>query len=206
MNETGNVSPYKGLKIIQWRKKTLRLIEAHPIKVAEFVEVTLDVWEDVFRSGIGRKPFRIGVDIFPKPQIMGFLLHELIPLEFARRYPSDWRGEFGGRDKDLVYVPDAQYSVEIKTSSHPSKIFGNRSYAQESESTKKSKSGYYLAVNFGKCEKCENPVQPKILRIRFGWLDASDWRGQKAASGQQANLAPEVEEAKLIEIFPKRHL
>jgi hypothetical protein len=200
------MSPYKGLNVNQWREKTLRLIGAHPIKPAEFVEVTLEVWDDIFRSGIGKKPFRIGLDVFPKPQIMGYFLHELIPLEFARRYPAHWRGERDGRDKDLVYIPDPQYSVEIKTSSHPSKIFGNRSYAQGAGSTKKSKSGYYLAINFGKCVKCENPVQPKILRIRFGWLDASDWRGQKAPSGQQANLATEVEEAKLIEIFPKRYL
>jgi hypothetical protein len=161
------------------------------------------VWKDIFESGIGGKPFRIGVNLFPKPQIMGFFLHELIPLEFARRYPGVWRGEADARDKDLVYMPDGSYSVEIKTSSHRSKIFGNRSYAQEARSTKKSKSGYCLAVNFGKFEDKRTGAQPKILRVRFGWLDASDWRGQKAASGQQANLSAEVEESKLLEIFPK---
>ena len=41
-----------------------------------------------------------------------------------------------------------KYSVEIKTSSNKSKIFGNRSYAQKSENEKKDKSGYYLAINF----------------------------------------------------------
>ena len=68
-------------------------------------------------SGIGR-------DIQPKPQIMGFLLHELIPLELQSRHPGEWRPEKAKNDKDLVYIPDPTLSVELKTSSHPSQIFG----------------------------------------------------------------------------------
>ena len=34
--------------------------------------------------------------------------------------------------------------MEIKTSSHKSQIFGNRSYAQKSSATSKKKTGYYL--------------------------------------------------------------
>jgi len=163
--------------------------------------VVLGVWDDIFNSGIGKKPYRIGVDIFPKPQIMGFLLHELIALELRERHPNDWHGEADSSEKDLVYVLDGSYSVEIKTSSHRSKIFGNRSYAQEGKSGKKSKSGYYLAVNFEKCSReCS---KPSIVLIRFGWIDATDWRGQKAATGQQASLPPEVENGKFIQLFPE---
>ncbi len=109
------------------------------------VEVVLQSWNDIFDSKLGPKGFQIGKHIFPKPQIMGFLLHELIPLEFSARYPRLWRGEQTASDKDLVYIPDPQYSVEIKTSSDSKNIYGNRSYAQESDSAgKKSKSGYYL--------------------------------------------------------------
>ncbi len=196
------ISPYKGLKPKQWRKKTLKLIQKHPLERKEIVEVVLGVWDDIFKSGIGKKPYKIGVDIFPKPQIMGFLLHELIALVLRGRHPKDWRGEADSSDKDLVYIPDGSYSVEIKTSSHRSKIFGNRSYAQEGRGGKKSKSGYYLAVNFEKCtSECS---KPRILLIRFGWLDAADWRGQKAATGQQASLPPEIENSKLIHLFPER--
>jgi len=196
-------SPYSNLSAENWCQKTDELIEKHPLNTDEIVEVVLRCWNDIFDSKFGEKGFRIGVNIFPKPQIMGFLLHELIPLELASRYPDKWRGETTSADKDVVYVPDAAYSIEIKTSSHPSQIFGNRSYAQKGNSKgKKSKSGYYLAVNFGKCIKGK-AERPKILRIRFGWLDHSDWTGQKAATGQQARLPPEVDKGKFAQLFPK---
>ncbi len=186
----------------QWRQKTLELIKAHPLDPTEILKVTQAVWEDIFESGIGSKPFKIGTDLFPKPQIMGFFLHELIPLEFIRRYPGQWRGEATARDKDMVYIPDPHFSIEIKTSSHKSKIFGNRSYAQEAKGNKKSKSGYYMAINFEKFSKGATAI-PSLLRVRFGWLDYTDWRGQAAATGQQANLSSEVEDGKLLELFPE---
>jgi hypothetical protein len=198
-------SPYEGLSSDRWKRKTVELIKRHPLVPAEIVEVTLSVWADIFRSGIGAKPFRIGVDLFPKPQIMGFFLHELIPLELARRYPGVWRGDESAGDKDLVYVSDVAYSVEIKTSSHKTRIFGNRSYAQEPTPGKKSKSGYCLAVNFEKCVR-KPRKRAEILRIRFGWLDAKDWRGQQAPTGQQASLAPDVETSKLLALFPESEL
>src|ERR1035441_1783561 len=127
------LSPYNKVKETQWLQKTKQLVEAHPLKAIELVKVVLQSWNDIFESKLGPKGFQIGKHIFPKPQIMGFLLHELIPLEFAARYPKLWRGEQSSSDKDLVYIPDAQYSVEIKTSSNSKNIYGNRSYAQESE-------------------------------------------------------------------------
>jgi hypothetical protein len=194
-------SPYRKLPVKKWRRKTLQLIKNHPLNSQEIVEVVLKVWQDILSSEIGSKPFRIGIDMFPKPQTMGFFIHELIPLEFAYRYPNEWRGEKEARDKDLVYIPDPQYSIEIKTSSSPRHIFGNRSYAQESSKAKKSKSGYYLAINFEKFTG-KTKGQPEIRRIRFGWLDHDDWTGQKAPTGQQARLLPEVEKGKLLCLYP----
>ena len=66
---------------------------------------------------------------------------------------------------------------------------------------KKSKSGYYLAINFEKFEETEE--LPQIRLIRFGWLDHTDWIGQSAASGQQARLPKEVENGKLVVIYKK---
>jgi len=84
--------------------------------------------------------------------------------------------------------------LELKTSSQKS-IFGNRSYAKSE--TGKSKSGYCLAINFEKIS-CENP---RILRIQFGWLDHSDWVGQRSETGQQAALTKEAKENKLITLY-----
>jgi len=202
---TTPASPYQGVPPQRWRRKTLQLIKRHPLDPKEILSVTQTAWKDIFKSRIGSRAFVIGADIFPKPQILGFLLHELIPLRFAHRYPKLWRGELTTREKDMVYIPDSRFSIEIKTSSSKSRIFGNRSFAQKAQTTgKKVKSGYYLAVNFEKCSR-ETP-KPKIVRVRFGWLDEGDWRGQVAATGQQANLSTEVEEAKLLELFPQWQL
>jgi ScaI restriction endonuclease len=142
----------------------------------------------------------IGKDIFPKPQIMGFLLHELIPLELTSKYPRDWRRDTSVSDKDLVYIPDDSFSIEVKTSSDPNHIYGNRSYAQGISKGKKGKSGYYLAVNF---EKFFTSNNPSIRLIRFGWIDSSDWIGQKAETGQQSRLPPDVENYKLLQLYRK---
>ncbi|MGH8510383.1 MAG: ScaI family restriction endonuclease [Gammaproteobacteria bacterium] len=192
-------SPYKGLPPDKWRGVTLRLIAKHPLKSVEIVEVVLAAWDSIFASTMGTRGFHIGKEIFPKPQIMGFFLHELIPLELAVRYPRNWRGEQSSSDKDIVYIPDDRFSIEVKTSSNPTHIFGNRSYAQETTKNKKAKSGYYLVVNFQKFSA--TVTRPNILLVRFGWLDSTDWVGQKAATGQQSRLPPDVESYKLLEIY-----
>jgi hypothetical protein len=196
------ISPYVGIHSDKWPEKTEELIAGYPLKMSELVEVVLASWKGVFASKIGSGGFQIGEHIFPKPQIIAFFLHELIPLELARRYPGVWRGEETAADKDIVYVPNAAFSMEIKTSSHPTQIFGNRSYAQQGAAGKKSKSGFYLAVNFEKSVRDADAA--RLRRIRFGWLDHTDWQGQTAATGQQARLSTEVERGKLRLLFEDR--
>ncbi len=192
-------SPYTGVRPTQWLNVTERLLKDHPLDGNEIVELLLRTWDSILSSGFGSKPFMIGRDLYPRPQIVAFLMHELVPLELKARYPSLWRGDLSSGEKDLVYIPDEQYSVEIKASSHPTQIFGNRSYAQKSAKSKKQKSGYYLAVNFEKIEPA-NP-HPKIVLVRFGWLDHKDWIGQKSPTGQQARLSPAVERGKLAVLY-----
>jgi hypothetical protein len=188
-------SPYHGLPINQWQIKTRQLIQEHPLNATELYHIVLQVWNDILQSKIGSKPFQIGVDIFPKPQIMGFFLHELIPLELSYRYPNIWRGETSSTEKDMVYIPDTRFSIEIKTSSSSRNIYGNRSYAQDSDKSKKDKSGYYLAINFEKFSP--KVAHPQITQVRFGWIDHEDWQGQTVATGQQARLSSDVERYKL---------
>lgn len=196
-----NASPYEGKSTADWEEITLELVDNHPLDMEHLKQVVLMSWEQILLTKIG--PFQIGVDIFPSPQILGNFLHELIPLNLANQEPELWRREQETSDKDLVYIPDDGYSVEIKTSSNKDKIFGNRSFAQKSTAAKKSKSGYYLAVNFEKFQKgaSSRSPKPKILKIRFGWIDEEDWHGQTAATGQAASLAPEVYAYKFIELY-----
>jgi hypothetical protein len=192
-------SPYRGLPTEKWAKKTKQLVAAHPLDSKEIVEVVLMSWDAIFQSKIGPHGFLIGTHLFPKPQIMGFLLHELLPLEFSARHPGVWRGDENSAEKDLVYVPKPRFSLEIKTSSHKTQIFGNRSFAQKPINSKKSKAGYYLAVNFEGFRK--DRAKPHVRRIRFGWLDHGDWIGQNAPTGQQARLRPECESKKLLLLY-----
>ncbi|WP_180886422.1 ScaI family restriction endonuclease [Ruegeria sp. THAF57] len=53
-------------------------------------------------------------------------------------------------------------------------------------------------VNF---EKFGTNGLPKVKLIRFGWLDHTDWIGQKAATGQQARLRPESDRYKLKRLY-----
>ncbi len=200
---TGSDSPFRGVPPKKWAEKAEALIRVHPLSAKEITDIVLKVWEDILSSTIGKR-FRIGVDIFPKPQIMAFFLHELIPLEVAARHPRNWRGDKSASEKDLVYIPDSKYSIEIKASSHSSQIFGNRSYAQPTKFPKKLKSGYCLAINFQKFI-VEGP-NPNVIRIRFGWLDHRDWAGQRSPTGQQARLSVIAERSKLLQLYPSNSL
>jgi hypothetical protein len=195
------VSPYYDVPRDQWRAITEKLVAEHPIGTGELVDVVLTTWHDIFESRIGAREYQIGVHIHPSPQIMGSFLHELIPLEFQFRNAGLWRRAELKNEKDLVHIPDPAFSVEIKTSSHGTKIFGNRSYAQPAEAgisaVRKGKSGYYLAINFEKCD-AKLGRRPAIIKVRFGWLDHSDWIPQRSATGQQAYLDPHSEATKLI--------
>jgi hypothetical protein len=190
-------SPYNGLPAEKWLGVTRELIEKHPLKMDFLADAVLVAWDEILSSSIGEA--RIGVDILPQPQIVGFFLHELIPIVISRRVDGWRRGSVGAQEKDLHCIDEPAFSIEIKTSSNARHIFGNRSYAQQATGRSREKAGYYLAVNFmgfGRADQI-----PRVLRIRFGWLDHSDWIGQTAAIGQQARLTTSADSYKLQDIL-----
>ncbi len=194
------MSLYEGVPEEEWGEVTRKLVAAHPLDLDEIAEVVRLCWEDIFESSIGRRGLRIGTDIFPTPQIMATLLHELIPAEFQHRYPDQWRRDTSGEDKDLVYIPDPQFSCEIKCSSSPSSIYGNRSYAQQHSENKKSRAGYFIGVNFQKFSD-DLRERPSITRVAFGWLDWTDWIPQRSPTGQQAYLSPAARKYKMLQLW-----
>ena len=192
-------SPYDGLSEEYWRGKTRELINEHLLTDDDIVEAVIAAWDGILNTKIGRGEHLIGVDILPSPQIMASLLHELIPLELQNLYPNTWRRDNTSHEKDVVCVPDERFSFEIKASSSRNDIYGNRSYAQPSPTSKKHKAGYYLAVNFEKFGLASG--SPRVTKIRMGWLDHTDWIGQRANTGQQARLTTSARDNKLIELY-----
>lgn len=189
-------SPYEGYSVKEWDRITEDLVAEHPLSEGEIVDAVLDAWDRIKLTKIGGE-LQIGVDVFPSPQIMGDYLHELIPVMLAHKYPGVWRKERLKDEKDMVFIPNDFYSVEIKTSSNATNIYGNRSYGQENSENNsgKKKYGYYITVNFEKYTEANR--NPRIKKIRFGWIDHSDWHAQAAATGQQASLALNARDHKL---------
>lgn len=193
-------SPYHGKNVEDWSSVTDQLIANHPIKPDEIVKVVLKSWDDIFNSKIGS--FFIGKEIEPVPQIMSFLLHELVAHYLSLNHPGIYKVGTEKNEKDIHCIVDNTLSIEIKGSSHPNQIFANRSYAQpQSGKGQKDKNGYYIAINFEQFRDVK-PNLPKILLIRFGYLEHTDWIAQKAATGQQAKLSTEVYRYKLKQIYP----
>jgi len=194
-------SPYKRKTVAQWSAITDKLIASHPIKPDEIVETVLKSWEDIFNSKIGS--FSIGKEIEPVPQIMSFLLHELVAHYLSLKHPGVYKVGTEKTEKDIHCITDSSLSIEIKGSSHPNQIFANRSYAQpQSGNGQKDKNGFYIAINFEQFKDVK-PNIPKILMIRFGYLEHTDWIAQASATGQQARLGADVYRHKLKQIYPK---
>lgn len=192
-------SPYNGKPQEEWQDITVNLVCNHPL-LPELADVVLESWNAIFKSKIG--DFYIGKDIFPEPQIMGFFLHDLIALYLSERHQGEYRLGSPHVEKDVHCINDSDLSFEIKTSSNPTQIFGNRSYAQPASGNEaKSKDGFMLAVNFEKFTQ-EN-TRPQIKLIRFGYLEHSDWIAQSAATGQQARLSPETYRNKFVKLYPQ---
>jgi len=188
-------SPYSNKERSEWESITQKLIKKHPLTQEEIVDVVINSWDQIFNSKIGA--FNIGKEILPTPQIMSFLLHELVSHNLSLQFPGQYRTGTEKYEKDVVCVKNEKYSIEIKGSSHPNQIFGNRSYAQpNSNNAIKKKDGYYITINFEKFSKNKQP-KPRILLIRFGFIEHTDWIAQNAPTGQQARLIPEAYKSKL---------
>lgn len=190
-------SPYQGKPEEKWLAITKKLINKHPLK-DEIVDVVLQSWEDIFNSKMGS--FSIGKEIFPEPQIMSFFLHELVAHNLSLKHPGVYKVGDANKEKDIHNIENPMLGVEIKASSDKDKIFANRSYAQPStDSEKKDKNGYYIAINFEKFSA--EVTRPRIRLIRFGYLEHKDWIAQKASTGQQAHLSNQAYKSKLITLY-----
>lgn len=199
-------SPYFEKTVDEWAEVTRGLLSNHPLQPLssdELVKTVLTAWELICNETVIGGQIKIGVDLFPKPQVLGNLLHEVVPYLLQKSRPTEWRPDIAKDEKDVVYIPNpTTFSFEIKTSSSGSGIYGNRSVSQKptSRPAVKDKSGYFLAINYTPMHKT-NQVGPVTL-IRMGWFDHLDWAGQIAPSGQAASLSKDVRTHKLMSLYP----
>ncbi|MCF4968822.1 ScaI family restriction endonuclease [Nostoc sp. CMAA1605] len=189
-------SPYQALPEEEWLMKTQHLVESHPLDFETIKAVSLKCWKTLWSTTVGEDKLAINLSELDIPAtIVGYFFEKLFAKELELINPKIWRGGRSKEEKDIVYIPDNSYSLEIKSSGQMGdKIFGNRSYGQSVENIeleKKEKSGYYITVNFYK---------QSLNLIRFGWIDHSDWKAQKSETGQAAGLETKVYKYKLIKI------
>lgn len=203
MNEENIWYPYDGLPEEEWENVTRKLIKEFPLSMDLIADLVLESWDEIFTLTNKKEDFIIGKTVFPKPQMMGFFLEEIFTQKIHKLNPEVWFADRTGYSKDLENIVEPRYSVEIKTSSSPKNIYGNRSYGQKGDSAKKSKDGYYLAINFEKFDKKDLFKRPQIKMIRFGYLNYYDWNSQKSSTGQQARIFSNVERVKLLPIYVK---
>lgn len=189
------------------RKQTLRKInllnQKTGLTVDSIVDIVQSCWDDVFTIKDQTGNFIVGKTVFPKPQIMGFILEALIAQKFEAMDSKQWVFDPTGYSKDITNKLDDSLSIEIKSSSS-THIYGNRSYANAGSSSKKSKDSFYLAVNFAKFNKDDLNKKPSLTKIRLGYLVHSDWKGQSSQTGQNARLSAVTERSKLLELWPSK--
>jgi hypothetical protein len=185
--------PFAGRPLSDWQSITDTLVGNHPLSSTDILMSVQRAWRSLWTSSLTNATSSLPLDQLNLPaSAIGTLFEKYLALELNDMFPGMWRTGVGS-EKDLVYSADDRFSVELKTSGQLGyRIFGNRSFNQDTGTLgKKDKSGYYIAINFH---------QHGLTLIRFGWLDASDWQGQKAASGQAAILGDDAYRHKLVAV------
>lgn len=186
-------SPYKGKPESSWIKITKDLVEKYPLSCSEILDIALLSWSQLWDTKVGETITLKEVEL--PATVVGYFFQKLFAHELSQRYETEWRGEKEKSDKDLVNILHPEFSTEMKSSGQMGyKIFGNRSYNQESENNSvagKDKSGYYICMNF---------YGQVLTLLRIGWIDQEDWKPQGAETGQAAILDPKAYSHKLIKI------
>jgi hypothetical protein len=115
--------------------------------------------------------------------VIGKFFQELMLRELHAHDPR-WLSPDAPRlktDPDFVYTDDPTQSFELKMSGQTgSRVYGNRcSSSGYASPTGKSRDTWLLTINY---------TDTVINLIRFGFVDASDWIGQRSSTGNASRL------------------
>ncbi len=154
----------------------------HPLPDHVLVDCIHKAWKMLWSSRIG--PVALS-DIRLDAQVVGKFFQEVLVRELQTINPG-WHSARCRDDKDFVFCSNPEMSFELKMCGQLGcrEVFGNRCSASEYASARgKDRSGWLLTINYH---------GQTINIIRFGWVPASEWRGQRAATGNSSRLAPNV--------------
>src|SRR5438128_78782 len=137
----------------EWLGITQRLVAGHPLELDVLRDAVIKTWSTLWQTTVGAGETSVRLTELNVPAtVVGYFFEVLLARELERREPASWHGTQSKEQKDLVYIPEPELSVEIKTSGQAGfKVYGNRSHGQKSENellVKKEKSGFYITVNF----------------------------------------------------------
>ena len=110
-------SPYSEKPESSWLNITQQLVNSHPLKSTELLDAATTAWAMLWQTTVGSGSISVKLSELRVPAtIVGYFFEVLLARELERRAPTLWRGNLSKEDKDLVYVPDSAFSIEIKTS------------------------------------------------------------------------------------------
>jgi hypothetical protein len=110
-------SPYTDLPEHEWLDKTKALIEEHPLSLEIIRDIALSSWGTLWQTKIGDGKTAIRLDEIDVPAtVVGYFFERLLARELQSKYPIEWRGAQSKDEKDLVYLLNPFFSIEIKTS------------------------------------------------------------------------------------------
>ena len=115
------------------------------------------------------------------------MIRELHAHDAAWRHPDAPRSR---SDPDFVHASDPAQNFELKMSGQPgTRVYGNRcSSAGIASPLGKRRDGWLVTINY---------TDTTINLVRFGVVSASDWIGQKSATGNASRLGVEAYASKL---------
>lgn len=116
--------------------------------------------------------------------MIGTLFEHSLLQVIREQYDDEYRAQKKRSDCDILSTDDRIFNFEIKTTTSPREIYGNRIVSQA-----KASGSFLLAVNYSK-------LTLDVTRVRFGWVDPTCWAGQ-AGNGQQARLTAVARDTRL---------
>lgn len=131
-------------------------------------DAVLSTWNDIEQASIA------GVRLLDVADsgVVSNLFHSLLPIKLS---PLGYRKDQDKNEKDLHYIADPKYSLEIKTSTS-NRISGSVSYIASNKGTKE-RSSLYLCIFWSK---------EGISSVKFGVINFEDWNLPKAGSSSAA--------------------